>query len=325
MNLPRIFWIVVTVIFLVIPDPTIFAQEEEQDLDALEIPESMQEQEETLEVLETVWAEETSIASRVTTSIEEAPSIVMVITAQQIRDMGARTLQDVMKIVPSFDALPYEAAGFPADTYIGTLSVLVLHNGARLNDYYIGSSSGTEYQIFLENVARIEIISGPGSALYGANAFAGVINIITKTPAQIDGIQIGDERLSFEGQRYHLLAGKQFGDWSASVFAQYFKDEGQKFFIPADQNGQSGHIRDKQMGALDLDLQAGYKDLALELRYLQRKPHMFFANMIIQPPSDGNLRLETEAFALRGAYQRALFDENGLFNLELISAFPDIV
>lgn len=293
----------------------LFAQDEEQDLDTLETTEDVPEQEETLEALETVWAEEASIASRVTGSIKEAPSVVTVITAQQIRDMGARTLQDVLKIVPGFDALPYEISGFPSDTYFSSLSVLVLHNGARLNDYYSGSASGTEYQIFLENVERIEIIAGPGSAMYGANAFAGVINIVTKTPEQIDGIQCGDERSSFAGQRYHLLAGKQFGDWGMSLFAQYFQDDGQKFWVSADQYGQEGYIQDKQMGAMDLDLQLGYRDLSFEMRYLHRKPHTFFSDVTIQPSSDEDLRFETQTFSAHGTYQRSLFNEKGSVNL----------
>jgi len=312
MNKHHIFWtIAIAVLWMSIVTLPIAAQDEEQDLDDLETTEEFQEQEETLEVLETVWAEETSIASRVVSSIAEAPSVVTVITAQQIRDMGARTLQDVLKTVLGFDALPYDISGFPNETFFSNLSVLVLHNGARMNGYYTGTSSGTEYQIFLENVERIEIIAGPGSALYGANAFAGVINIITKTPEQIDGIQIGDERSSFNGERYHLLAGKQLGDWSASLFAQYFHDDGQEFFIPADQHGKEGYIQDKQMRAIDLDLQADYKDLSVELRYLHRNPHIFFYDMVIQPSSDENLRVETETISLRGAYQRSFFDGKG--------------
>jgi iron complex outermembrane receptor protein len=316
MNTSRKLWIIVfAALWISSVNLPVSAQEEEQDLDAPDTAEAIQEQEETLEVLETVWAEETSIASRVTSSVAEAPSVVTVITAQQIQDMGARTLVDVLKVVPGFDPSSHDTSGFPNETFVGPLSVLVLHNGARLNDYYSGASSGTEYQIFLDNVERIEIIRGPGSALYGANAFAGVINIITKTPDQIDGIQIGDERSSFNGQRYHLLAGKQLGDWSASLFAHYFQDDGQKFFIPADQLGHEGHIQDKQMGAIDLDLQTGYKDLSVELRYLHRKPHVFFYDMVIQPSSDEDLRVETETLSLRGAYQRSFSGGKGEFNV----------
>lgn len=315
MNTYQKLWVIVFAVLWINSVSLLASAQEEQDLDAPDTTEAIQEQEETLEVLETVWAEETSIASRVTSSVAEAPSVVTVITAQQIRDMGARTLHDVLKIVPGFDALPYDISGFPNETFFSSLSVLVLHNGARLNDYYGGTSSGTEYQIFLENVERIEIIAGPGSALYGANAFVGVINIITKTPDQIDGIQIGDERSSFNGERYHLLAGKQLGDWSASLFAQYFRDDGQKFFIPADRLGHEGHIQDKQMRAIDLDLQLGHKDLSLEMRYLRRKPHIFFYDMVIQPSSDENLRVETDTVSFRGTYQRSFFNEKGLFKI----------
>lgn len=118
-NLFRIFAIIVLCISLSIQPFT--AQEEEQDMDLPETSDETPEQEETLEVLETVWAEETSIASRVTTTVEEAPAIVTVITAKQIRDMGARTLNDVLKIVPGFDAMPYCLWGAPCESFFGRL------------------------------------------------------------------------------------------------------------------------------------------------------------------------------------------------------------
>src|SRR6185295_7734134 len=83
--------------------------------------------------------------------------------------------------------------------------VLMLRNGLPMTQAYNGDRGNPWGGLPLENVARIEVIRGPGSALYGANAFAGVINIITKTAAQIDGTQAGGRAGSFRTRDAWLL------------------------------------------------------------------------------------------------------------------------
>ncbi|RLD98090.1 MAG: TonB-dependent receptor, partial [Bacteroidetes bacterium] len=63
-------------------------------------------------------------------------------------------------------------------------------NSHPLNENFTGGATSTHDIMMLDNVKRIEFIRGPGSALYGANAFAGVINIITKDAEDIDGWEL---------------------------------------------------------------------------------------------------------------------------------------
>lgn len=118
-------------------------------------------------------------ASRVSVPLAEAPGIVTVIRASDIRAMGARTLYDALRYAPELDVTrdtfgSYHIAvrGRNVDT-----EVLVLLDGHRLNEVYDGRIL---YEIPISLVERIEILRGPGSSLYGTNAFAGVISIYTR-------------------------------------------------------------------------------------------------------------------------------------------------
>ena len=125
------------------------------------------------------------IASLQDETVYSAPSSVTLITRQQIKALGITRLQEILNYVPGFQST--------RDTEQGTAnrlsvrgrstalseSILVLLDGQRLNDLYTGGTSVLNRMLDLGHVDRIEIIRGPGSALYGSNAFLGVINIIT--------------------------------------------------------------------------------------------------------------------------------------------------
>jgi iron complex outermembrane receptor protein len=178
------------------------------------------------------YSEEVEIASLKPQSVEEAPGIVSVITAQQIKDMGARDLNDVLKSVPGFQfAVP--SPQFYAETYIvrglkqtHNTRILVMMDGVPLNDAYYGQSFLNWGDMSLNNVKRIEIIRGPGSALYGTYAFLAVVNIITNKPEDIGGIELSAGGGSWNTKQYYILAGKRFGDFSLSGYVDYRKSDG---------------------------------------------------------------------------------------------------
>src|SRR5262249_17495686 len=118
--------------------------------------------------------------------IETAPSLVAVITDDQIHALGLRTLADALQLMPGVTVLPTQCGGqrVAVRGKANVNDVLVTLDGERLNDFYDGTYL-TEFP--LENIARIELIRGPGSALYGTNAFAGVISMFSKTKLEIFG------------------------------------------------------------------------------------------------------------------------------------------
>ncbi|RMD69510.1 MAG: TonB-dependent receptor [Gammaproteobacteria bacterium] len=97
--------------------------------------------------------------------------------------------------------------------------VLMLVNGVPITQLFFGDRGGRN-TLPVESIARIEIIRGPGSALYGADAFAGVINVITKTAGDIQGTEAGVRAGSFHSRWAWLLHG---GRWKGLDIAFTFE------------------------------------------------------------------------------------------------------
>jgi vitamin B12 transporter len=114
---------------------------------------------------------------------------VTVITADEIRKSGARTAAEVIARTTSVEVNDYGGDGQLANISIrGSLyqQVLVLLDGKRLNSAGAGGFDMSDLPVPLDKIDRIEIVRGPSSALYGADALGGVVNIITKKPAALE-------------------------------------------------------------------------------------------------------------------------------------------
>ncbi len=141
---------------------------------------------------------EVEIASKTKETVADAPSSVTVFTQDEIRNMGISTLYELLNYVPGFQAsqdISYSRAERIAARGRSTPaseSVLVLIDGHRLNDANSSSATVFSPRIIVENIQQIEIIRGPGSALYGSSAFLGVINIITLTDSNYAALKLGD-------------------------------------------------------------------------------------------------------------------------------------
>jgi outer membrane receptor protein involved in Fe transport len=122
---------------------------------------------------------------------ETVPSVLTVYKREDIDRLGARNLLDLLRLTPGYAELgDNNERNFGTRGVGGTTvqHVLFLLNGHRLNDLLTGTT-GPDW-ISLDYVQQIEIITGPGSALYGGNAFSGVVNIITKTGLTYAGSEI---------------------------------------------------------------------------------------------------------------------------------------
>ncbi len=127
-----------------------------------------------------------SIATKSATKLSESPSIVTILSEDFIKNTGARYLTDILQYVPGFEfskgrtgAVSIGIRG--VKDHLTTSRFLVLKDGVPYNGIMYGTSMSTLKQFDINSIERIEIIRGPGSALYGRNALIGVINIITKT------------------------------------------------------------------------------------------------------------------------------------------------
>lgn len=172
-------------------------------------------------------------ASSYDQKLTDAPAAVTVITADEIQAHGYRTLADVLASVRgfhitydrSYEYIGVRGFGRPGDY---NTRVLILHDGHPANDVIYGTAPiGGELAVDLSLVRRIEVIRGPGSALYGAGAFFAVINLVTWDGAELDGAEVavnaGSRRL-LGGQA--TWGGRLGRDGGLLLAAQGLRDDG---------------------------------------------------------------------------------------------------
>lgn len=158
-------------------------------------------------------------------SREEAPAIMTVITADEIKKRGYRSLQEVFRDVPGFDI---NDNGNWVDTGIRGVNNNVTY-GKHIQYLLDGHDMGfrqftrnliSPSWISMESIKRIEIIRGPGSALWGANAFLGVVNIITKDDNDVSEFEIVTQAGSYHATGLTFHNGKKIGD-KARIFTSF--------------------------------------------------------------------------------------------------------
>ncbi|MDI1260421.1 TonB-dependent receptor [Aquabacterium sp.] len=215
-----------------------------------------------------------SIATGSRVPVSRAPAVATVITAQDIASIGATDLDEVLETVPGLH-VARETQGFAPVYVIRGINlgfnpqVLMLINGIPMTTVYTGNRGGGWGGMPVENIARVEVIRGPGSALYGADAFSGVINVITKSSGDINGTEVGLRGGSFKTGDAWMLHGGKWGAVDVSGYLRIGQTEGARRIVQAD--GQTGldalfgtqasrapgpinNGRDSVDGALDLGL-----------------------------------------------------------------------
>jgi iron complex outermembrane receptor protein len=152
-------------------------------------------------------------ASMYLQSDREAPSSVTVITADQIRQFGYRTLADALRSVRGLDITydrNYSYVGVRGFSRPGGYNdqILLLVNGHRFNDnVYDQADLGTEFPLDVDLIERIEIVRGPSSSLYGTSAFLAVINVITKSAQTGAGLEFSGDAGGFGSYRGRSTMG----------------------------------------------------------------------------------------------------------------------
>jgi iron complex outermembrane receptor protein len=170
-------------------------------------------------------AELTSTASKFEQQVTRAPASVTVVTADDIRQHGYRTLADVLNSVRGFYT-SYDrnysyvgARGFARPGDYNT-RVLLLVDGHRLNEpTYDMAAIGTDFPIEMSLIDRVEVIRGPASSLYGTSAFFAVINVITKTGAAGGGPRVDVSSGSLGTASVVASYGRVFGGGNEMLIA----------------------------------------------------------------------------------------------------------
>lgn len=167
-------------------------------------------------------------------SLKTVPAAVSVFTHEHIQRLGIDYLYELLNLVPGFQfnrngntglAYTYSARG--RRTTQVSLEVLLLIDGKVFNDPRAGSPDVTLPLYPLAQVERVEVIRGPGSALYGSSAFTGVINIVTRKQQKVLALGLGSQ----QRRALDLLWGQQGDDWQADAYVHAYDDQGESLSI----------------------------------------------------------------------------------------------
>jgi iron complex outermembrane receptor protein len=211
-----------------------------------------------------------TIATGTPKPIFQSAAVTTVITAEQIKSMGATELHEVLETVPGVHACLQASTYDYNYTMRGVRNatnsqILMLLNGTRITTPFRGTTMSS-LELPIEAIQRVEVIRGPGSALYGADAFTGVINIITKKTKDIGGTiagaRVGDHSVQSGWGQY----GAQWAGWDVATSLQYQHTSGDDGRII---NADSQTAYDKKFGT-----QASHAPGPLNTRYETLNGHL---------------------------------------------------
>jgi iron complex outermembrane receptor protein len=210
-------------------------------------------------------------------SLRTVPSSVSVFAREQISAMGIDYLDELLNFVPGFQAFRQADSGgeyYHSSRGIrsGTSSreVLILIDGNRVNAEFAG---GSVHMIALGNIEKIEIIRGPGSAIYGSNAFVGVINITTSNNKNMWSQSFG----SSNRIQTQLFKTASLNDVKVDLFANAYRDRGQSYTVENFATHNPYQTRDPIDG-YDINVKIGKDKHQLNLTYFARNAYDFLAS-----------------------------------------------
>jgi len=203
-------------------------------------------------------------------SVVKAPGVVTVITGEEIRKYGYRTLAEALNHVPgfyiSYDHTYYSVgvAGFSVPGDWAT-RILVLINGHTMNDNVFGVANyfGDDFPLDMSLVGRIEIVRGPSSSLYGSSGILATINVITKDPVHEHGTSVQTEGDTLGEKKLTITHAAHPGNASLLVSGTAFNTDGMSdlyipaYDAPATNNGVAVNMDGSRGYRLFVDLKAG--------------------------------------------------------------------
>ncbi|RMF55089.1 MAG: TonB-dependent receptor [Calditrichaeota bacterium] len=231
--------------------------------------------------LEALLNTKISTAAKYAQTQREAPASISIITSEDIERYGFETLDQVLNSLRGF-YISYDrnysyvgVRGFGRPTDYND-RILVLINGHPTNDnFYNSASVGTDLGINIEEIERIEIVRGPGSALYGTSAMFAVINVITKSGNLVEGLKATFRTGSYGKSIGELLFGREFNNGlNLTVSATIGNIDGQDLYFPeyddpSTNNGIAQHLDWDKFYSLSSLIQ--FKNLNIYGRYSSRE------------------------------------------------------
>ncbi|MDQ7090348.1 MAG: TonB-dependent receptor [Methylococcales bacterium] len=221
-------------------------------------------------------------ASKMKEKVSKSVATTTVIEQKQIKEMGARNLLDILKTVPGFGVTQsilgtrqIEVRGIRTNN---SEKILFLLNGHPLDHQLLGATSNLTYEdLPVGTIKRIEIVRGSSSALYGANAFMAVVNIITQNAKDLDGFHASAGIGSFDTQQYQVSWGKLFDNgFEAALHFNYADTNGIDSPLYTDNSRTLLGTSKLTEERIDFEWQLAYEDFKFDGRYINKKQGTFF-------------------------------------------------
>ncbi|MGS2721441.1 TonB-dependent receptor plug domain-containing protein [Paraglaciecola aestuariivivens] len=241
-----------------------------------------------------------AIASRNDKSLTQAPSSVSLFTREDIQRLGLRTLGDLLTRVPGFYSMMDSVEGNlshmvmrgHSQNYANTL--LVLLNGQRINDDYTGGINYLIRYFSIQNASKVEVIRGPGSALYGSNAYSGVVNIITDSLPEWKAT-VGNLSTAAVYWSQQLATD----DWLFGASMNLYRDAGDTFNDVFDASGLQTTTSDPKQ-VQQINLSAKSERSRLDFQYLHSKRENYY---LFRRLRDDVAELDLTHLSINGSYQ----------------------
>lgn len=194
--------------------------------------------------LEELMATKVKISTSTEQPLTKAPSVVSVITADDIKATGATNITDVLQSIPGIYVRTNLLAYRPQITFRGAngTQTLLMVNGEPIRDLVWSAGIFTK-GLPTTMIDHIEIIRGPGSALFGSDASAGVINVITKTAVGIGQSEAGGRVGSFDSREGWAQYGGNWNGVDVALTAELSHTDGNNPYIPKDKLGNAGYAQ----------------------------------------------------------------------------------
>jgi outer membrane receptor for ferrienterochelin and colicins len=177
-------------------------------------------------------------ASKYLQNVNDAPSSITIVTAEEIQEYGYRTVADILESVRGFYITYDRYFSYVGVRGFGRLGdwnsrVLLLIDGNRINDVVLGQALlGTEFPLDVDLIQRVEIVRGPSSSLYGAEAFFAVINVITRKGPELHGPEVSLSTASFGTYEGRASYGSQYKGTEFLLSDTFYSSHGPTLFFP---------------------------------------------------------------------------------------------
>jgi iron complex outermembrane receptor protein len=167
---------------------------------------------------------EVTSASRKEQRASDVPAALYVITQDEIRRSGLRTIPELLRLAPGMDVAQVNASTWSVTARgfgdVRANKLLVLIDGRTIYNRQFSGVFWDAADVLVEDIDRIEIVRGPGGAVWGANAMNGVVNIITKPPSETLGTSVSLGAGTFDRDQASVRYGATAGDLAYRVFGQ---------------------------------------------------------------------------------------------------------